>query len=86
MSDFIGETTDLLHRTPEVLRVLYDSIAPWSNKVPTVSLDGLRFQADFTATITDSPQLRDYDVTQMVDESIVRELERNGFIDRVYGP
>jgi ABC-type nitrate/sulfonate/bicarbonate transport system substrate-binding protein len=80
MAQYTSETD------PEVLRVLYDSIAPWSNKVPTVSLDGLRFQADFTATITDSPQLRDYDVTQMVDESIVRELERNGFIDRVYGP
>ena len=68
---------------PQALRILYDSIAPWSNKVPTVSIDGLRFQADFTATISDAPQIRDYDVTKMVDESILHDLERSGFIDRV---
>jgi len=79
MSKYTQETD------PELLRILYDSITPWSNKVPTVSLDGLRFQADFTATISDSPQIREYDVSKMVDESILRELERSGFIDRVYG-
>ena len=36
-----------LENDPEVLRVLYDSIVPWGNKVPTVSLEGLRFQADW---------------------------------------
>jgi NitT/TauT family transport system substrate-binding protein len=70
---------------PELLRILYDSITPWSNKVPTVSLDGLRFQADFTATISDAPQIREYDVSKLVDESLLRDLERSGFIDRVYG-
>jgi NitT/TauT family transport system substrate-binding protein len=79
MSKYTQETD------PDALRILYDSIAPWSNKVPTVSLEGLRFQADFTATISDAPQIRDYDVSKMVDESILRDLERNGFIDRVYG-
>jgi NitT/TauT family transport system substrate-binding protein len=79
MSKYTQETD------PEALRLLYDSIALWSNKVPTVSLDGLRFQADFTAAISDAPQIRDYDVSKMVDESLLREIERSGFIDRIYG-
>jgi ABC-type nitrate/sulfonate/bicarbonate transport system substrate-binding protein len=79
MSKYTQETD------PELLRILYDSIVPWSNKVPTVSLDGLRFQADFTATISDAPQIREYDVSKMVDESLLHNLEQSGFIDRVYG-
>lgn len=71
---------------PETLRLLWQSIAPWGAKVPLVSLEGLRFQAAFTATVSNAPQIREFDVASMVDESIVRELERSGFIEKVYAP
>ncbi|HEX5040790.1 MAG TPA: DinB family protein [Candidatus Limnocylindria bacterium] len=42
MSDFIGETTDLLHRTPEVLRVLLRGIGEGWTGTADVPADGWR--------------------------------------------
>src|SRR5262249_42483772 len=59
----------------------YTSSAKVYDTVPLVSRTGIEVQSKEALSRKPSAQLRFED---MVDESIVRELEKSGFIDKVY--
>ncbi len=60
----------------------YQSTAKIIERVPYTSREGMRIQLD--DALKQSPGSK-VTVDQLIDDSIVRELEKEGFIDRVYG-
>ena len=66
---------------PDYLESAYNATAKLYDKVPLVTRSGVEVQIKEATARKAGMQLRFED---MVDESIVRELDRSGFIDRVY--
>ncbi|MEK6614163.1 MAG: hypothetical protein AABZ66_04680, partial [Candidatus Binatota bacterium] len=60
----------------------YSAVAKLYERVPLVTRPGLEFQIKEALAGKPGARLRFED---LVDENVVRELEKNGFIDRVYG-
>ena len=60
----------------------YSAVAKLYERVPLVPRSGLEFQIKEALAGKPGARLRFED---LVDENVVRELEKNGFIDRVYG-
>jgi NitT/TauT family transport system substrate-binding protein len=60
----------------------YQSTAKILDRVPYTSREGMKIQLD--AALKQAPGAK-VTVDQLIDDSIVRELEKEGFIDRVYG-
>ncbi len=60
----------------------YQSTAKIIERVPYTSRDGMKIQLDDALKQTPGSKVT---VDNLVDDSIVRELEKEGFIDRVYG-
>jgi hypothetical protein len=50
--------------------------------VPYTSREGMRIQLDDALKQTPGSKVT---VDSLIDDSVVRELEKEGFIDRVYG-
>lgn len=63
------------------LEAAYTATAKLSDRVPLVTRAGVETQIKEAVGRKPGAQLR---VEDMVDDSIVRELEKNGFIDKVY--
>jgi hypothetical protein len=63
------------------LESAYAATAKLYDRVPLVTRPGVEVQIKEAASRKPGAQLRFED---MVDESIVRELEKSGFIDKVY--
>ncbi|MGZ8454184.1 MAG: ABC transporter substrate-binding protein [Candidatus Binatia bacterium] len=60
----------------------YQSTAKIVERVPYTSRDGMKIQLD--EALKQAPGSK-VTVDSLIDDSIVRELEKEGFIDRVYG-
>ena len=60
----------------------YQSTAKIIERVPYTSRDGMKIQLDDALKQTPGSKVT---VDNLIDDSIVRELEKEGFIDRVYG-
>ena len=60
----------------------YDSTVKILERVPYTSREGMKIQLD--DALKQSPNSK-VTVDTLIDDSIVRELEKEGFIDRVYG-
>ena len=60
----------------------YQSTAKIIERVPYTSRDGMKIQLDDALKQTPGSKIT---VDNLIDDSIVRELEKEGFIDRVYG-
>ena len=60
----------------------YESTAKILERVPYTSREGMKIQLD--EALKQAPGSK-VTVDNLVDDSIVRELEKDGFIDRVYG-
>jgi NitT/TauT family transport system substrate-binding protein len=60
----------------------YQSTAKIVERVPYTSRDGMKIQLD--EALKQAPGSK-VTVDNLIDDSIVRELEKEGFIDRVYG-
>lgn len=60
----------------------YQSTAKIIERVPYTSRDGMKIQLDDALKQTPGSKIT---VDNLIDDSIVRELEKEGFIDRIYG-
>ena len=60
----------------------YQSTAKIVERVPYTSRDGMKIQLDEALKQTPGSKVT---VDSLIDDSIVRELEREGFIEKVYG-
>jgi NitT/TauT family transport system substrate-binding protein len=60
----------------------YQSTAKIIERVPYTSRDGMKIQLDDALKQTPGSKVT---VDNLIDDSIVRELEKEGFIDRIYG-
>ena len=60
----------------------YDSTVKILERVPYTSREGMKIQLD--EALKQSPGSK-VTVDSLIDDSVVRELEKEGFIDRVYG-
>jgi NitT/TauT family transport system substrate-binding protein len=60
----------------------YESTAKILERVPYTSREGMRIQLDDALKQTPGSKVT---VDSLIDDSVVRELEKEGFIDRVYG-
>jgi NitT/TauT family transport system substrate-binding protein len=60
----------------------YDSTAKIIERVPYTTREGMKIQLDDTLKQAPGNKVT---VDSLIDDSIVRELEKEGFIDRVYG-
>jgi len=60
----------------------YQSTTKIIERVPYTSRDGMKIQLDDALKQTPGSKIT---VDNLIDDSIVRELEKEGFIDRVYG-
>ena len=60
----------------------YESTAKILERVPYTSRDGMKIQLD--EALKQAPGSK-VTVDNLIDDSVVRELEKDGFIDRVYG-
>jgi len=60
----------------------YESTAKVLERVPYTSREGMKIQLDDALKQTPNSKVT---VDSLIDDSIVRELEKEGFIDRVYG-
>jgi ABC-type nitrate/sulfonate/bicarbonate transport system substrate-binding protein len=67
----------------DYLESAYGATAKLYDKVPLVTRPGVEVQIKEATSRKPGMQLRFED---MVDESIVRELEKSGFIDKIYKP
>ena len=61
----------------------YEAYAPVWPQVPYVTRDGL--QEIIGEVAVQNPKAKDLTVDQMVDDSVVKELEDGGFIKQIYG-
>ena len=60
----------------------YQSTVKIIERVPYTSRDGMKIQLDDALKQTPGSKIT---VDNLIDDSIVRELEKEGFIDRIYG-
>jgi NitT/TauT family transport system substrate-binding protein len=60
----------------------YESTAKILERVPYTSREGMKIQLDDALKQTPGSKVT---VDSLIDDSVVRELEKEGFIDRVYG-
>ena len=60
----------------------YQSTSKIIERVPYTSRDGMKIQLDDALKQTPGSKIT---VDNLIDDSIVRELEKEGFIDRIYG-
>lgn len=60
----------------------YQSTTKIIERVPYTSRDGMKIQLDDALKQTPGSKIT---VDNLIDDSIVREIEKDGFIDRVYG-
>jgi hypothetical protein len=68
--------------TEGYLESSYVAIAKLYDRVPIVTHEGMEVQIKDAMARRPGAKMRYEDVA---DESLVRELEKNGFIDKVYG-
>jgi len=66
---------------PAYLESAYVTVAKLYDRVPLVTRDGMAVQIKDALARKPGSSLR---VEDIVDDSIVRELEKNGFIDKIY--
>ena len=66
----------------DYLEDAYRSTAKLIDRVPYTTREGMKIQLDDALKVNPGRKLT---VDDLVDDSIVRELEREGFIDRVFG-
>ena len=66
---------------PRYLEDSYNANVKLHDRVPLVTREGMKVQLD--EALSRKPGLN-IKVDDMVDDSIVRELEKSGFIDKVY--
>lgn len=67
----------------EILKQSYDYIRPYFLKVPYPSLRAIKDTLDVLAV--EIPKAKDADPKEFVDNSILREIEASGYIEKVYG-
>jgi NitT/TauT family transport system substrate-binding protein len=67
--------------SPEYLEASYDAMVKLHERVPLVTRDGMDVQIKEALSRKPGASLK---VDDLVDDSIVRELEKSGFIDKVY--
>ena len=60
----------------------YESTAKIIERVPYTTREGMQIQLDDALKLNPTSKVT---VDSLIDDSIVRELEKDGFIDRVYG-
>jgi ABC-type nitrate/sulfonate/bicarbonate transport system substrate-binding protein len=60
----------------------YESTAKILERVPYTTREGMQIQLDDALKLAPGSKVT---VDSLIDDSIVRELEKEGFIDRVYG-
>jgi ABC-type nitrate/sulfonate/bicarbonate transport system substrate-binding protein len=77
----LGKHTRIADR--EVLKQSYGYLRPYFLKVPYPSLRAIKDTLD--ALAKDLPKAKDADPRDFIDNSFVKELESNGFIETVYG-
>ncbi len=67
-----------------VLRPSYDSVVHFQDRVPRVNMKGI----DFLLKVIElrDPRGKNFAPASAVDPSFIQELEKNGFIDAVWGP
>jgi len=66
----------------DYLEDAYRSTAKLIERVPYTTREGMKIQLDAALKVNPGKKLT---VDDLIDDSIVRELEEQGFIDRVYG-
>ena len=66
----------------DYLEDAYRSTAKLIERVPYTTREGMKIQLDDALKVNPGKKLT---VDDLIDDSIVRELEKQGFIDRVYG-
>jgi NitT/TauT family transport system substrate-binding protein len=66
-----------------VLRPSYDSVVHFQERVPRVNMKGI----DFLLKVIElrDPRAKNFAPASAVDPSFIQELEKNGFIDAVWG-
>jgi NitT/TauT family transport system substrate-binding protein len=67
---------------PAVLREVYDTYVDVWQRVPRLTLEALQAQLD--ALALQSPGARDARPEQLVDQTLLDELDRSGFVDSLY--
>jgi NitT/TauT family transport system substrate-binding protein len=67
----------------EILKQSYNYLKPYFLKVPYPSQRAIKDTLDVLAK--DIPKAKDADPREFVDNSIVKEIETSGYIERVYG-
>jgi NitT/TauT family transport system substrate-binding protein len=67
---------------PAVLREVYDTYVNVWERVPRLTLEALQGQLDALALTT--PEARTAHPEQLVDQSLLEELDRSGFVDNLY--
>ena len=76
-----ARTRGLLQNNEAYLESAYNDIVKIFERVPLVTREGLDIQIKEALARKPGATLR---VEDIVDESIVMELEKDGFIDRIY--
>ena len=66
---------------PAYLEEAYTAVAKLYDRVPLVTREGMEIQIKEALARKPGATLR---VEDLVDDSIVRELEKSGFIDKIY--
>jgi NitT/TauT family transport system substrate-binding protein len=70
------------NRDPDVLRLTYEIVTKFQDRVPYVNMKGIEFMLK-TLELRD-PRAKIFDPNAVVDSSFIQELDKSGFIDAVW--
>ena len=70
------------NRDTEVLNATYNTVTRFQERVPYVNMKGIEFMLKVIELR--HPRVRNFDPTNAVDSSFIKELEKAGFVDSVW--